>query len=442
MKKLLKSIFSIKTSNSKQPSLKPKPLTAKNPKHRKKFTKLDLSDDILKALEELGYREMTPIQEQTYPIISSGKDLCGLAETGSGKTAACIIPVVPKIDQNLNSLQALIVVPTRELCLQYVTEIMNISKNTGIKPFAVYGGADKEIQTAKIRHEVHILVATPGRLIDLIYDGVINMSDIKCLILDEADELLNEGFLEDIEFLMSCIINKHQTLMFSATMPEDIKKLADKYMNKPEFISLISDTPTPKSIEHRFVYLSNHRKHSKFAELLKNEDIEQAIIFSNSRLYVDKLFRNLKGKLEKLEYIHGGLNQDLRSSIFWKFKNKKIKYLITTDVTGRGVDFSHVTHIFNWDMPKTAEQYTHRTGRTGRMGKDGKAITFVTQKDIFTLKKILSIKDIKPVWLGHNPLLSNVTDRQQNMKNKKYKNYKNRKNKQQSGQNKHKPAGK
>jgi ATP-dependent RNA helicase DeaD len=399
-----------------------KPVQPK-PARRTLFKDLDLSDNILTALEKIGYEEMTPIQEQTYPIITSGKDLCGLAETGSGKTAACAIPLVNKVDENLNAIQGLIIVPTRELCLQYVTEIMKIADNTKVMPFAVYGGSDKEIQVAKLNHGVHILVATPGRLIDHIYDGIINLSDVKCLILDEADELLNEGFLEDIEFLMSCLVNAHQTLMFSATMAEDIKKLADKYMNEPDFISLIDKTPSPKSIKHCFTFLSYHRKQSKLTEIFRQEEIEQAIIFCNSRTGVDKLYRSFKGQIENLDFIHGGLNQDLRSSIFWKFKSKKIKTLITTDVTGRGVDFSHVTHVINWDLPFAIEQYTHRTGRTGRMGRTGKAITFVTKNDLFTLKKIIQTKDISPVWIGQDPFLQNVNDRVQNRKTKTHSNH-------------------
>ena len=417
---------SVAKTHAKKPAKKPEKKPEKKINPEIQFKNLDLSPEILSALDKLGYVEMTPIQETTYPMITAGKDLCGLAETGSGKTAACVIPLAQKIDQNLNAIQGVIIVPTRELCLQYVTEIMKIAEFTKIMPFAVYGGSDKDIQVAKLNHGVHVLVATPGRLIDHIYDGIINLTDVKCLILDEADELLNEGFLEDIEFLMSCIINDHQTLMFSATMAEDIKLLANKYMKNPEFISLIDKTPSPKSIKHCFTFLSYHRKQSKLAEIFREENIEQAIIFCNSRTGVDKLFRSLRGKVDNLESIHGGLNQDVRSSIFWKFKNKKIRILITTDVTGRGVDFTHVTHVVNWDLPYAIEQYTHRTGRTGRMGRTGIAITFVTQNDLFTLKKIIQAKGITPIWDGHDPFLQNVNDRFQNRKTKTHSSYNNK----------------
>lgn len=388
------------------------------------FNNIGLSDNILMALKKLGYEKMTPIQEQSFPLIASGKDLCALAETGSGKTAACSIPLIQKVDPNLNSIQGLVIVPTRELCLQYVTEIMNISEFTKVVPFAVYGGAEKSIQIAKIKHEVHILVATPGRLIDLIYDGIINLSDIKCLILDEADELLNEGFLDDIKFIMSCIIHEHQTLMFSATMPDEIKQLADECLKTPEYISLIDENPTPKSIEHIFNFIPPNRKHTELFKIFDKEEIKQAIIFCNSRTTVDKTYKAVKGKISGLEYIHGGLSQDIRSSIFWKFKKGKIKYLFTTDVTGRGVDFTNVTHVINWDFPNVLEQYTHRTGRAGRMGRKGKAITFITKYDLIGLNKLLKTKNISPVWVGKNPLLDKIPDKLQNRKKKTHSKYK------------------
>ena len=388
------------------------------------FKNLGLSENILQALKKLGYERMTPIQEHSFPLIASGKDLCALAETGSGKTAACSIPLIQKIDPNLNSIQGLVIVPTRELCLQYVTEIMNISEFTKVVPFAVYGGAEKSIQIAKIKHEVHILVATPGRLIDLIYEGVINLSDIKCLILDEADELLDEGFLDDIKFIMSCILHEHQTLMFSATMPDEIRQLADESLKNPEYISLIDENPTPRSIEHIFKFVPYNRKQTELMEIFNKEDIKQAIIFCNSRSAVDKTFRSFKGKIKDLEYIHGGLTQDVRSSIFWKFKKGKIRFLFTTDVTGRGVDFTNVTHVINMDFPTALEQYTHRTGRSGRMGRRGTAITFVTKYDLINLKKLIKTKNIFPIWMGKNPLLDKVPDKFQDRKKKVHSKYK------------------
>ena len=198
-----------------------------------RFSEINLPANILRALKEMGFEEATPVQEATYPIILAGRDLCALAETGSGKTSACAIPLIQRVDTTQNTIQGLVIVPTRELCIQYVEEIQRVAVHSGVVPFAVYGGFDREIQAAKLRHGVHILVATPGRLKDFMYGGEIDLAHVRCAVLDEADELLKEGFLEDIEFIMSCIIHEHQTLMFSATMTEETKKLAHDCLRDP-----------------------------------------------------------------------------------------------------------------------------------------------------------------------------------------------------------------
>jgi len=382
---------------------------AEKKKEHMQFRKLGLPSQVLGAIEKLGYREMTPIQEATYSIITSGQDLCALAETGSGKTAACSIPLVQKIDTSENAIQGLVIVPTRELCIQYVDEIEKIGAGVGVVSFAVFGGFSKEIQVAKIKHEVHILVATPGRLIDLLYDGVVSLSNVKCVILDEADELLQEGFLDDIEFIMSCMINKHQTLLFAATMDDDITKLSHDYLRNPEYISLIKKRAAPVSIEHYFTYLHPNRKEAGLIKYLEEEDVSQAIIFCNARHKVDKLFRNMRKHYKDIEYIHAGLSQNKRSSIFRQFKTKKLRYLIATDVAGRGLDFTHVSHVVNWDLPWDGTQYTHRTGRSGRMGRRGRAFTLVTRRDLPQLREIIRKKKIAPRWIGENPLQGNDT---------------------------------
>ena len=384
-----------------------------------KFSELDLPSNMLKAIEMMGFEEMTPIQEATYPIIAAGQDLCALAETGSGKTAACAIPLIQKVDTAHNAIQGLVIVPIRELCIQYVDEIMMIAAGTAIAPFGVYGGFDKDIQIAKLKHEVHILVATPGRLIDLMYDGVVDLSHVKCAILDEADELLKAGFFEDIEFIMSCILHEHQTLLFAATMDDDIKKLANDCLRNPNLISLIEKRAIPKSIEHYFSYLHPKTKQAELIKYLKREKVNQAIIFCNARYKVDTLFRNIRKHLKDIQYIHAGLNQAKRTSIFRRFKKQRVRHLIATDVAGRGLDFSHVSHIINWDFPRGGEQYTHRTGRSGRMGRKGKAFTFVTKHDLSSLRELISKTKITPRWIGKDPLQQNsMTQEQKNQKRK------------------------
>lgn len=368
-----------------------------------KFTELNLPYHILKALENMGYKELTPIQEEAYPIILSGQDLCALAETGSGKTSACAIPLIQRVDIKQNSIQGIVIVPTRELCIQYVDEIQKIAKKTGVVPFAAYGGFDKSIQKAKIKHGVHILVATPGRLMDLMYDGTVDLSNVRCAILDEADQLLQVGFFEDIEFIMSCIIHEHQTLLFSATMSDKIKELAHDCLRNPKHISLVAKRAIPKSIKHYFLYINNSMKYKELVKYFEREKIVQAIIFCNARHLVNKLYGRIKKDFKDAEYIHAGLDQGKRSSIFRQFKKKKIRYLIATDVAGRGLDFSHVSHVVNWDFPR-GEQYTHRTGRTGRMGRKGKSFTFVIKDDIPALRDLIKTINVVPIWIGKNPL--------------------------------------
>lgn len=368
-----------------------------------KFADQDLSENIQKSLEKMGYTEMTPIQEATWPVIFSGRDLCGLAETGSGKTGACAVPLVAMMDENDTGIQAVIIVPTRELCQQYVSEIQSIADRTAVVPFAVFGGFSRDIQIAKLNHLVHILVATPGRLIDLMLDGAADLSRVKIVILDEADELLNEGFLEDIEFILSCIIQQHQTLLFSATMPPAIKALMSKYLDKPELINLIEDRAAPDSIEHYFKVIDTRKRMKELIGYLEENTFDQVLVFCNSKLRVNKVYDLLKKELPAVEYIHSGLSQDRRSALFWAFKKKKIRVLIATDVAGRGLDFSHVTHVINVDFPGIGENYTHRTGRTGRMGRGGKAVTFVAHSELPALRKLISRKGIKPLWIGSEP---------------------------------------
>ena len=377
-----------------------------------KFCDIGLPNEVLSAIEKMGYEEMTPVQEVTYPHIMAGQDLCALAETGSGKTAACAIPLVQQIDTTENAIQGLVIVPTRELCIQYVDEIEKIGREMGVIPFAVFGGFDKKIQVAKIKHEVHVLVATPGRLIDLLYDGVVNLSKVTCVVLDEADELLQEGFLEDIEFILSCMLQEHQTLLFAATMDEEIEKLTHNYLRSPIYLSLIKKRAAPVTIEHYFAYVHPNRKKEELIKYLTQEDVSQGIIFCNARYKVDSLFRDMRKELQDIDYIHAGLSQDKRSSLFRQFKKKKLRYLIATDVAGRGLDFTHITHVVNWDLPDNGVQYTHRTGRSGRMGKSGRAFTLVTKGDLPRLHELIRKRKVSPRWIGRDPFKKDTVPRE------------------------------
>jgi ATP-dependent RNA helicase DeaD len=371
-----------------------------------KFTELELEGEILRALKEIGYEDMTPIQELTMPHIMAGRDLLGLAETGSGKTGACAVPLIQRIDANTNAIQALILVPTRELALQYVMEIDSIATHTKVVPFAVFGGFDMGIQRAKLRHGVHILVATPGRLIDFLWNtDLVDLTKVLTVVLDEADEMLKMGFVEDIDFIMSCLIHEHETLLFSATMPTTIDRLAATYLNDPVRVELNKDQRAPQSLIHSFEHVGRGRFES-LLEYLNSEEIVQAIVFCNSRDNGTDLMNSLKKKFTSVEYIHGGLDQDRRISIFNRFRSKKIKFMVATDVAGRGLDFSHVSHVINYDFPPSSEIYTHRTGRTGRMGREGTAMTFVANRNLDDLKSMLKANRIDPAWRGDEPSLN------------------------------------
>lgn len=373
-----------------------------------RFTDLALKPKILNALKAMSYTELTPIQEMTFPHILSGRDLLATAETGSGKTGACGIPLVQRIVSDLKAIQALILVPTRELALQYVEEIDRISRYVKVVPFAVYGGFDMSVQKAKLQDLVHILVATPGRLIDFLYSGLISLAQVQTFVLDEADEMLKEGFLEDIDFVFSCLVHKHQTLLFAATMPREVKRLAETYLDHPATVELNVEQIAPQSLIHQFQFVAHDALLSSLHATLSQQSIKQAIIFCNSRLNAEKLFLKLRGRLPGVECIHGGMEQEKRSSVIRRLRNFKIRFMIATDLAGRGLDFSLVSHVINYDFPWDPVTYTHRTGRAGRMGREGIAITFVTSRDIGAAKRLISSNRISPAWIGHEPVFSHL----------------------------------
>jgi len=379
-----------------------------------KFSELDINPQILKGLTSMGYRELTPIQELTFPHILAGKDLLATAETGSGKTSACGIPLVQRVDPDLRAIQALILVPTRELALQYTEEIGRIAQYLKVVPFAVYGGFDMGVQKAKLQDVVHILVATPGRLIDFLYSGRISLSDVQTFVLDEADEMLKEGFLEDIEFVFSCLIHEHQTLLFSATMPADIGRLADKYLKDPIRVRLNEQQIAPQSLKHRFQFVAQDARLSMLQDKMQGDAIKQAIIFCNSRLNADRLYLKLKDKHPGVDLVHGGMEQQKRSSVIRRLRNRQVRFMIATDLAGRGLDFTHVSHVINFDFPRSPITYTHRTGRAGRMGREGTAVTLVTHRDLGAVKRLITANGLSPEWIGREPDYAHQGTRKRN----------------------------
>lgn len=373
-----------------------------------KFKDICFRPEISQALEEMGFEDLSPIQEQTLLPILEGRDIVAIAETGSGKTSACGIPLSQLVDEELEEIQVLVLVPTRELAFQYVDEISAITKYTKIRPAEVVGGVSINIHRQQLNQGVHILVATPGRLIDLLHTGEIDFRHLRTLVLDEADAMLDMGFLEDVEFIISCVVVEHQTLLFSATMPGDLDHLIREHLHEPHRIELNLQDVAPRSLQHEFMYV--HKASDRDPWLLRfledPSQYRQVLIFCNSRFKGDHLYRNIRRTIPRSDYLHGGLSQEVRSRIFAKFKSGALPVLIATDVAGRGLDFANVSHVINYDFPRDTVTYTHRTGRAGRMGKQGVAFSFVTDHDTRTAFRVIEQNHLNPIWHGDPPVPS------------------------------------
>ncbi len=368
------------------------------------FEDYKLGSEILTALARMGFKEPTPVQSQALPLVLGGHDLIATAETGSGKTAACAIPICDRVDTSRKEIQALIVVPTRELALQYATETQTIGKEKGVKAYALFGGEDLGLQRAKMAAGVHVMVATPGRLIDLVYQRLIDLTHVETLILDEADEMLSMGFYEDLEFIIQCLVHDHQTLLFSATMPKEITSIAKQHMKSPKEVKLIAKKAAPKNLEHKFVYCRNAGGRPKVVlDLIKKNSPKQSLIFCQSRRQVEDLCRDLKSHLPGVDFLHGGLSQNLRTTITNKFRSQKLRHLVVTDVAARGLDFSHVTHVFIYQLGRDIDTYVHRSGRTGRSGRKGVCISLVTNRELSLVPRIEKKIGKEIEWMGPKP---------------------------------------
>lgn len=367
------------------------------------FESLGLDPSIQKALEKMQYKEPSPIQAQAIPLIQQKRDLIALAQTGSGKTAACAIPICDRVNTEAVHVQALIVVPTRELAMQYASETQKIGHYKGVKAFALFGGEDYSLQESKLKNGVQVLVATPGRLIDLIYSRRIDLSHVETLVLDEADEMLSMGFYEDLEFIIQCLVHDHQTLLFSATMPKQIQNIAKRHMKDPMEISLVSKVAGPDTIDHKFLYCRHDQREAAITKLIQDLQPKQSIIFCHSRVECEKVCRALQKLFDGVDYLHAGLGQDLRTIITNKFRSGRVKFLVATDVASRGLDFSGVTHVFIYHLGDDPDVYVHRSGRTGRFERAGNVVTLVTDREISTFRRIVELIKREPVWIGPPP---------------------------------------
>ena len=353
-----------------------------------KFTELNLSEAILATVEKAGFVEPSPIQELTIPLALEGKDVIGQAQTGTGKTAAFGLPTLDKIDTSRNLVQALVIAPTRELAVQGQEELFRFGREKGVKVRSVYGGSSIEKQIKALRSGAHIVVGTPGRLLDLIKRKALKLEHVETLILDEADEMLNMGFLEDIEAIIRRVPETRQTLLFSATMPEAIKRIGVKFMHNPEHVKVAAKELTTDLVDQYYIRVKEQDKFDTMTRLMDVDQPELSIVFGRTKRRVDELTRGLKLRGYRAEGIHGDLDQGKRLRVLRDFKNDNIDILVATDVAARGLDISGVTHVYNYDIPQDPESYVHRIGRTARANNDGVALTFISEKEQSNFKSI------------------------------------------------------
>jgi ATP-dependent RNA helicase DeaD len=342
------------------------------------FKELGLSPQIQQALDELGFDEPTPIQDQAIPELLGGHDVIGQAQTGTGKTAAFGLPLLQYLDPDNDEVQAVVLTPTRELCIQVTQALRSYAEHLDIEIVAVFGGAPIKSQQAQLRSGAHVVVATVGRMMDLMSRRSLVLTAARYVVLDEADEMLDLGFIEDVEKILRMCPSGRQTALFSATMPPPVKRLAESYMYDPTTISITPKTLTVDAIAQAYVEVGAKEKAAKLVELLKIEEPEQAIIFCRTKIGADRLEKTLKNKGLDVKALHGDMSQGSRDGVMIAFKDHRVKLLVATDIAARGLDIEHVTHVINFDVPASSEVYVHRIGRTGRVGRTGRAITFVT----------------------------------------------------------------
>ncbi|HKM38795.1 MAG TPA: DEAD/DEAH box helicase [bacterium] len=354
------------------------------------FQDLQLSRTVLKAIDEMGFEELTPIQSATIPLSLAGHDIIGQAQTGTGKTAAYGIPLLERLDPNRNQVQALVVTPTRELAIQVAEELNRIGKFGQIRALPVYGGQDinRQIRALSQSKGQHIVVGTTGRLLDHLRRRALRLNQLKTVVLDEADEMLNMGFIDDIKTILKQIPNQHQTMLFSATMPAAIKGLAQEFMHQPETITIKSKGVTLPSIELSYYEVREGKKFDVLCRLFDINNPDSAIVFGRTKRRVDELAEALSRRGYSADAIHGDLTQPQRDTVMNLFREGNTEILVATDVAARGLDISGVTHVFNYDIPQDPESYVHRIGRTGRAGEAGVAITFITPREISQLRSI------------------------------------------------------
>jgi ATP-dependent RNA helicase RhlE len=367
------------------------------------FNDLNLIPPLLEAISKEGYTQPTPIQEKAIPFILEGKDIFGCAQTGTGKTAAFALPLLQLLNQNKsaerNGIKVLILAPTRELALQINESFKAYGQKLNIKHTVVFGGVSQHAQTTILRKGVDVLIATPGRLLDLMQQGYIKLNAVEYFVLDEADRMLDMGFINDIKKIISKLPAKRQTVFFSATAPIEIKKFADTLLRNPVTVTIVPAASTAELIKQSVYYVSQENKRPLLRHVLKNDSIEHALVFTRTKHGADKVVKELNKNGIKAEAIHGNKSQNARERALKGFKDRSIRILVATDIASRGIDVDKLTHVINFEIPEQAETYVHRIGRTGRAGESGVALSFCNTDERTYLRNIKRLikKDIDVV---------------------------------------------
>jgi len=353
------------------------------------FESFGLSENIMKAIKVAGFREPSPVQEQAIPLVLEGHDIVAQAQTGTGKTAAFGLPAMSMIDTHSNKVEILVVTPTRELATQVSDELFTLGRESGVRTVTVYGGSSYSRQIGLIEKGASVVVATPGRLIDLLKNNRLRDFAPKIIVLDEADEMLDMGFLEDIEQIFSYLPEERQTLLFSATMPEPIKRLAKKILKDPKYVSVTpKDHTTNEDIDQQYYVINEYERDTAMVRLLDATDPVKSIIFCRTKREVDRLSTHLMAVGYTAKGLHGDMEQNQRETTIKAFRSSQLEILVATDVAARGLNVTDISHVFNFHMPFDPESYVHRIGRTGRAGKKGTAITLVTPNEYHSMQRI------------------------------------------------------
>jgi ATP-dependent RNA helicase DeaD len=354
-----------------------------------RFNELALSEETLKAVADMGFEEATPIQSLSIPLILQGHDVIGQAQTGTGKTAAFGIPVLEMIDRKDRRPQAIVLCPTRELAIQVAEELACLAKHRkGVSILPIYGGQSYERQFQALKHGVQVVIGTPGRVIDHLNRHTLKLDAVRMVVLDEADEMLDMGFREDIELILTGVPPEHQTVFFSATMPRAFMDLTHRFQKNPRLVQVVHGKLSAPDIEQTYFEIKEDSKLEILSRVIDLRDIRLALVFCNTKRKVDEVVHHLQTRGYAADGIHGDLNQAQRDRVMNKFRRGAVEILVATDVAARGIDVENIEAVFNYDVPQDEEYYVHRIGRTGRAGKAGRAFTFVAGKDIYKLRDI------------------------------------------------------